>query len=120
MAKIIVDENNVTVELSLGDKLLSAHGSLTIPLQHVTGARVEDESGWAHMWRKVIGTSAPPFKMAGTFWLDGGLAFLDYNDGRNCLVVQTAHETYGTVIVQPDAGQDAHALADEINKKVAA
>lgn len=120
MAKITIGENAVTVELSLADKLMAFHGSLSIPLEHVLSATVEDQDVWAHLWRKVIGSSAPPFVMAGTFWVDGGLAFLDYHDSRNCLVIKTAHETYKSIVVQPDDGQDAHALADEINKKVAA
>ncbi|HET7815568.1 MAG TPA: hypothetical protein VFL13_14475 [Candidatus Baltobacteraceae bacterium] len=120
MAKVTIDENTLTVALSLADKILAAHGSLTIPLEHVVGASVEDQNAWTHMWHKVIGTSAPPFLMAGTFWLDGGLAFVEYHDGKKCLVIKTVHETYKEIVLQPDAGQDPHSLADEINKKVAA
>jgi hypothetical protein len=120
MAKVTIDDNNLTVALSLADKILAFHGSLTIPLAHVVSASVENQDVWSHLWRKVIGSSAPPFVMAGTYWVDGGLAFLDYHESRNCLVIKTAHETYKSIVVQPDEGQDPHALADEINKKVAA
>lgn len=118
MARIVIESNNVQIQLSPFDKLWAVHGSLTIPLAHVTLARVEDENGWAHMWGKVIGTNAPPFKMAGTFYLPGGLAFLDYADGRNCLVLETLHETYKRVIVQLDRDQDPDVFAAELNRRI--
>lgn len=118
MARIAIESNNVQVQLSPFDKFWSVHGSLTIPLAHVTLAAVEDESGWNHMWRKIIGTSAPGLKMAGTFFLRDGVAFLDYADGKSCLVLQTEHEKYKSVIVQLDRDQDPDAIAAEINRRV--
>lgn len=118
MARIAIESNNVHIQLTPFDKFWAMHGSLTIPLAHVTLARVEDENGWAHMWGKVIGTNAPPLKMAGTFYLPGGLAFLDYADGRNCLVLETQHETYKRVIVQLDRDQNPDAFAAELNRRI--
>src|SRR5579884_3539935 len=118
MARISIESNNVLLQLSPMDKLWSIHGSLTIPLAHITLARVEDENGWQHFWRKVAGMDAPGLKMAGTFYLPGGLAFLDYADGKNCLVLETQHETYKTVIVQLDRDQDPDAIAAELNRRI--
>lgn len=118
MARIAIESNNVQVQLSTMDKVWTLHGSLTIPLAHITLARVEDENGWHHLWRKVIGTNAPGLKMAGSFYLPGGMAFLDYADGKNCLVLETQHETYKYVIVQPDRDQDPDAIAAEINRRI--
>ena len=120
MARITMDESAVTIDLSLLDKILAFHGSLRVPYTHIAAAHAEDESGWEHMWGKLVGTDAPSMKMAGSFWVDGGLAFLDYGNGAGCIVIETAHETYKKLIVQPDTGQDARALADAINKKAAA
>ncbi|HEV3153880.1 MAG TPA: hypothetical protein VGZ02_08765 [Candidatus Baltobacteraceae bacterium] len=118
MAKISIESNNVQIQLSPLDRFWSIHGSLEIPLAHITSARVEDEDGWSHVWRKVIGTNAPGLKMAGTFFMEGGLAFLDYGDGKNCVVIQTQHERYQTVIVQLDRGTDPDAIVAEINRRV--
>jgi hypothetical protein len=118
MARIAIESNNVQLQLSTMDKVWAIHGALTIPLGHITLARVEDENGWQHLWRKVIGTNAPGLKMAGTFYLPGGLAFLDYADGKNCLVLETQHETYKYVIVQLDRDQDPDAIAAEINRRI--
>jgi len=115
-----MDDGAVSVQLSGLDKFLSFHGALRIPFDHIIAAHAEDQSGWDHMWTKLVGTSAPGLKMAGTFWIKGGLAFLDYGTGLTCLVIETKSETYKRIIVQPDPGEDAAALAAVINKKVAA
>jgi hypothetical protein len=117
MARISIESNTIAIKLSTMDKIWAVHGSLQIPLAHITLARVEEENGWAHMWRKIAGTTAPGLKMAGTFFLRGGLAFLDYTDGKSCLVLETQHETYKQVIVEPDRDQDPDALAAEINRR---
>ena len=118
MARIVIESNTIGIQLSTMDKIWAVNGSLQIPLAHVSLAHVEDEDGWNHLWRKIIGTSAPGLKMAGTFFLDGGLAFLDYSDGRNCLVLDTQHERYNKIVIQPDRDQDPDALAAEINRRI--
>lgn len=118
MAKISIESNVVHVRLSGWDKVWAIHGSLQIPMAHVVSARVEDENGWAHFWRKLAGTNAPGLKMAGTFFLPGGLAFLDYTGGKNCVVLETQHETYKYVIVEPDRGEDPDAIVAELNRRV--
>lgn len=118
MARIAIESNNVQIQLSPMDKVWAVHGSLSIPLAHVKLARVEDENGWQHMWRKIVGTNAPGLKMAGTFFMPGGLAFLDYAGGKNCLVLETEHETYKHVIVQVDRDQNPDAIAAELNRRI--
>ncbi len=117
MPHVTIESDAVQIRLSTLDKVWAIHGSLQIPLAHVTLARVEDENGWAHMWRKLAGTSAPSLKMAGTFFMPGGLAFLDYGDGKHCLVLETTHENYQQIIVQLGGDQDADQIASEINRR---
>ncbi len=116
MAHVTVENNTVTIELSTMDKIWAVHGGLKIPLAHITSARVEDENGWDYFWRKLAGTSAPGLKTAGTFFANGGLAFLDFGTGRSCVVLETAHETYKTVIIQPS--EDPDGIAAEINRRI--
>lgn len=118
MARIAIESNNLHVQLSPMDKVWAVHGSLVIPLAHVTLARVEDENGWQHLWGKIIGTNAPGLKMAGTFFYPGGLAFLDYADGKNCVVLETQHERFKHVIVQLDRDQNPDAFVAELNRRI--
>lgn len=116
MAQLEIRDDGVHIELSTMDKIWAVQGSLTIPLAHITGAHVENENGWAYLWRKVIGTTAPGLKMAGTFFGNDGLAFLDFGSGSNCVVLDTEHEFYKHVIVEVSG--DPVALAAELNQRI--
>jgi hypothetical protein len=50
--------------------------------------------------------------------MHGGMAFLEYADGKNCLVLETQHETYKYVVVQLDRDQDPDAIAAEVNRRI--
>lgn len=115
MARVVIEGNALTVDLPTMDKVWAMHGSLRIPLAHIKSARVEDESGWDYWWR-IIGTNAPGLKTAGTFYTNGGLAFLDFGTGRNCVVLETEHERYKLVIIQTD--DDPDSVAAEINRRI--
>lgn len=116
MPSLKVEGNAIHINLSTMDKIWSIHGSLTIPLSHIKNASVEDEDGWHLMWRKLAGAGLPGVKMAGTFFAPGGLAFLDFSSGRSCVVLETQHERYKTVIVQVDGDPDA--LVADINRRI--
>jgi len=117
MIRVDVTGNEVVVELSPWEKMWAVHSDLRIPLDHITGARVEDENGWKRMWTRFIGTAAPPFKIAGLYFGNGGLIFCDYTDGKDCLVLDTEHERYGSVIVQL-TDQDPRTVAQQIGSRV--
>ena len=118
MPHVELNDDCLKIELGTLDKIWAIHGSLEIPIAHIVGAQTVDESGWGHLWRKVIGTNAPGIKMAGTFYINGGLAFLDYGSGDQCIVLQTVHETYKTVIVQPDPGENSKELVAQILARI--
>ncbi|HEV2261586.1 MAG TPA: hypothetical protein VGR69_04790 [Candidatus Rubrimentiphilum sp.] len=116
MARVTVENNAVNIDLATLDKAWSVQGSLRIPLAHLKLASVEDESGFQYWWRTIVGTSAPPLRMAGSFFCSGGLAFLDFSAGRNCLVLETQNERYKLVVIQTD--DDPDNLSAEINRRI--
>ncbi len=109
---------SLTIELTPFEKFFALHGSLHVPYSHVVDASIEDRSGWRDAWRKLMGTSAPGFKMAGTFFGHGGWAFLDYSNGENCLAITTRDETYKEIIVQLEPDQDAATFAAQLRDKI--
>ena len=117
MVHVTLGPDTLAIHLSPLDVVFSVHGPFELPFEHIMGARVEDEHGWRHVWRKVWGTNAPGIKMAGTFYLPDGLAFLDYSTGEECLVIETRHEHYRTIIVQT-GDEDVESLAAEINRRI--
>src|ERR1700737_653604 len=114
MAEIHVDGDSLSIELTVLEQFLAVHGSLRIPLQHITGVEVADENGWSFAWRKLIGTSAPGLKMAGTFFSGDGWVFCDFGNGKSCLQIDVAHETYKRIIVQLSDLVDPNRVATDI------
>ena len=119
MIRVDIEGNELVVELSPWEKFWAIHGNVRIPLEHITGVRIEDENGWKRMFAKLMGTNAPPFKIAGIYFGNGGLIFCDYADGKDCLVIDTQHERYRSVIVQL-TDQDPQQLLQQIRSKIGA
>lgn len=117
MARISIDNDIITIELSPVDKFFSLHGNLRIPVAHVTGATVEDENGWNYLW-KLMGTSLPGIKVAGSFFTADGLAFCDFGNGKNCVVLDTTNEMFKRVVVQLDESQNAQDVAAQITAAI--
>ena len=117
MARITFESSSFTIELTPLEKFFALHGSLHIPYSHVVDASVENRSGWIDAWRKLMGTSAPGLKMAGTFFGKGGWAFLDYSNGENCLAITTRDETYKQIVVQLDSDENAASIAQQLRDK---
>jgi len=86
MATATIDGGVLHLELRRWDKFLAVHGSLHIPLEHITAARA-DTAPRVPVWTKLIGTNFPGWKAAGTFFTSDGLAFYDYDAGSTCLVL---------------------------------
>ena len=119
MIRVDIEGDELVLELSPWEKFWAIHGNVRIPLDHITAVRIEDENGWKRMFAKLMGTNAPPFKIAGIYFGNGGLIFCDYADGKQCLVVDTAHERYNSVIVQL-TDQDPRTVVQQIESRIKA
>ena len=118
MATVKIDQQNLRVDLGTWDKVWAFHGSLTIPLDHVRDVVVADEGTWSRAWTKLIGTSLPGLKTAGTFFSKDGMVFCDYNDGKGCLEISVEHEFYSKLVIQLDEGVDPDAVCASITKTI--
>lgn len=113
MATATIDGGVLHLELRRWDKFLAVHGSLHIPLEHITAARA-DTAPPVPVWTKLIGTNFPGWKAAGTFFTSDGLAFYDYDAGSTCLVLDLNHERIHRAVVELDAPQTAESVAADI------
>ena len=118
MATISLDSENLKVKLGAWDHVWAFSGSLMIPLAHVRDVSIADEGAWSRAWAKLIGTSVPGLKTAGTFFSKDGLVFCDYTSGKSCLEITTEHEFYKKLVIQLDEGQDPQSVADQIHQKL--
>ncbi len=83
------------------DKVWALKSRLSIPLQHITGIRVDGEivQGWWH-GLKVPGTSIPHVITAGTFYQDGKRVFWDIHHPEEAVVITLDHETYDELVIE--------------------
>lgn len=97
--------------------MLAFHGSLHIPLEHVTNAYASDFEDLELQYR-LEGTNWGLVKAAGVFANPQGLIFCDVAGEGDCLVIETRGERFPKIAVQVSNGQDVNALAHEIMRAI--
>ncbi|MGH9743116.1 MAG: hypothetical protein ACRD51_12300 [Candidatus Acidiferrum sp.] len=83
------------------DKFLALKSELSIPLEHITGVRLDEEivKRWYHGIR-LPGTSIPGVITAGTFYQDGKRIFWDIHHPEQAVIISLAHEKYNELVIQ--------------------
>ena len=117
MAEVKIENGALSIKLSLLDRMLAFHGSLHVPLEHVTNAYVADFEDLELEYR-LEGTNWGIIKAAGVFANPQGLIFCDVAGEGNCLVIETRGERFPHIAVQLSKGQDPNALAHEICRAI--
>ncbi|MCL4351065.1 MAG: hypothetical protein M1318_00210 [Firmicutes bacterium] len=117
MARIVLDEDQVHIDLSFADKVLSFSGSLRVPYSHIKSISTDPVSpDWYHGIQ--IGTNLPPFKVASTFITEEGNIFYDFHDPHRCITLDLEHERYVRIVVEIEASQSLSSLVEEIRAHV--
>jgi hypothetical protein len=117
VADVKIEGDQVTIKLSLLDRLLAFHGSFHIPLKHITNAYVSDFEDLELQYR-LEGINLGFIKEAGVFANPLGLIFVDITGSGDCLVLETSGERFPRIAVQLAKGQDPNALAHEIMQAI--
>jgi len=101
MVDVTVQGDRITFEVEGWDKFWALKSRLEMPLDHVKGARVDEEAakGWWH-GVKLGGSDLPGVITAGTFYRKGRLVFYDTHKPENTIVVDLDHEHYDQLILQ--------------------
>jgi hypothetical protein len=113
MAKVTIENDALAIDLSLLDKLLAFHGSLKIPLAHITNAYVSPFAD-LELRFKLLGTGLGIIKEAGIFTNPSGLIFCDVSGGKDSLVLETRGERFPMIAVTLGDGADPSAVAHQI------
>lgn len=117
MADVKIENGALSIKLSLLDRMLAFHGSLHVPLEHVTNAYVSDFED-LELQYQLEGTNWGIIKAAGVFANPQGLIFCDVAGEGDCLVIQTKGERFPLIALQLAKGQDPNALAHEICRAI--
>lgn len=117
MASVKIENGNLSIKLSLLDRVLAFHGSFEMPLSHVTNAYVSDFED-LELQYKLEGTNWGLIKSAGVFANPQGLIFVDLAGQGDCLVIETRGERFQRIAVQLSDDQDPNALAHQIMRSI--
>jgi hypothetical protein len=101
MIKPEIKDNILTLHVEGADKIWAFKSQLSIPLQHITGVRLDEEivNRWWH-GIKLPGTSIPHVITAGSFYQDGKRIFWDIHHPRQAVVISLADESYNELVIE--------------------
>jgi hypothetical protein len=102
MAKLRITEQNVTVVLSLVEKLEAMHRSVTIPRWAILGARAVADGMDEARGIPGLGTHVPGVIMAGMFSRQGTSTFAICRGHRPAVVIDLSGQPFGRLIVTVD------------------
>lgn len=101
MVDISVESGHFVFEVEGMDKLWALRSRLSVPIEHVKAARIDEDAakGWWHGVR-LGGADLPGVITAGTFYRKGRLVFYDTHKPEHTIVVDLDHENYDQFILQ--------------------
>ena len=107
MAQLMVDDESVTLVLSVGERVEAVHGNVTVPRSSVVGARrVPDGLAEIHGTR-APGTAIPGVVMVGTWRASGSVTFAACHGRRPAVVLDLVGQPFDRLVVTVDDPEDA-------------
>lgn len=119
MVDVTVTGDRITFEVEGWDKFWALRSRLEIPLDHIRGARVDEEAarGWWH-GVKLFGADLPGVITAGTFYRKGRIVFYDTHKPERTIVVDLDHDHYDRLILQVrDPAQAVKTIMDAVGRR---
>lgn len=113
MATIAIDNDQLIIEQTAVDTVLSLRSTLRFQISSVRGVTVDPSVGSEPKGIRAPGTHVPGFVVAGTFRHEGRKTFWNIRRGTNALVITLDHEDFDQLIVEVD---DPFAAMELINK----
>lgn len=96
--KLNIERNFLKIELDWWEKILSVHGSLKIPLSHITSV---DTGLPPPTWKELRcpGSYLPGLIKAGTYYTDRGKEFWCVTRGRGVLQIKLNGERFSRLVL---------------------
>ena len=114
MAELIVDDENLVVRLTLGEKIGSFHGNIRVPLSAIIRV-APDLKPWLGLrgWR-MAGFSFPGYAVLGTRRHGTGYDFCILHRDRPAVRVDVASGRFSRLIISVPEGGDPEAEAARV------
>ncbi len=116
MVKSEIKDNILILHVVGADKIWALKSELSIPLQHITGIRLDEEivNRWWH-GLKLPGSNIPHVLTAGTFYQDGKRIFWDIHHPRQAVIISLADESYNELVIEVE---NPEVFVEEINQAI--
>lgn len=105
MARIVIEDGQLTVRVEGVDRVLALKSTIRVPLTHVRGVTPYPEVNMGINWRlwRLPGTEIPGVVRAGSFYHAGkGWYFFDVHDPQKSIAIDLIDERYQRIVVQVD------------------
>ncbi len=103
MAQIEIAGDTLTVHMHGLDRILAVKSSVSVPLEHVSGAEIAgDEARRVYHGLRMPGTSLPGVVTAGSFLRQGEWSFWDVHDPQKAITIHLHDEHYAKLVVGVD------------------
>lgn len=116
MVRPEIKDNILHIYVQGMDKIWAFKSRLSVPLGHITAARIDSEvtkKRWHGL--RFPGTNIPGIVTAGTFYSQGRRVFWDVHRAENVAVISLKDEKYDEIIIQVE---DPDLFVKEIQDKV--
>jgi hypothetical protein len=109
-------DNTLLLHVQGADKIWALKSQLSIPIEHITAIRIDEEiiKGWWH-GLKLPGSNIPGVLTAGTFYKDGKRIFWDIHHPARAVVITLNHEDYNELVIEVEHPE---VLVKEVQEKI--
>ncbi len=102
MANLVIDDDTVTVQLSLAEKAEALHRDLTVPRSAITGVRVVSSCMDEVHGFKLVGSGIPGVMMVGSFKGGDGSTFALCHGNGPGIVLDLTGQHYDRIVLTID------------------
>jgi hypothetical protein len=107
VANLLIDDETVTVALSLAEKVEALHGDVTVPRSAVVRVRTVPDGMDEVRGVRAPGTGLAGVIMVGTWRAAGAVTFAVCHGQRPAVVLELAGQPYDRLVVTVDNPEDA-------------
>jgi hypothetical protein len=107
VANLVITDDTLTVQMSLGEKAEALHRDLTVPRSAVTGVRVVDDGLAEVQGLKMPGTGIPGVIMVGTWMSRDGSTFAVCHGRGPAIVIDLAGQHIDRIVMTVDNPEEA-------------
>lgn len=107
MAELLIDDESVTISLSIAEKVEAIHRDVTVPRSAVTTARVAADGLREVHGLRAPGTEVPGLMKVGTFRGAGGTTFAVCNGHGPAVVLELTGASYDRIVATVDDPEHA-------------